>query len=150
MIGAALPPWARQLIPYLAMGHGLFNLSVFGLFIRQGWLGLAIRRARQSGRPLPLAAIRSHRRLGPLAALLGGLGFLAGNTVVLLDKGRLFEYPPHFAVGSLIVLVLSALYTLSRRITGADSPYRTPHASLGLVLLGLYLVQAILGLGILL
>ena len=150
MIGAALPPWARHLIPYLALGHGLFNLLVFGLFVRQGWLGLAIRQARQGGRPLPLAAIRSHRRLGPVAAMLGGLGFLAGNTLVFLDKGRLIEYPPHFAVGSLIVLVLSALYTLSRQITSADSPYRTPHASLGLALLGLYLVQVILGLGILL
>lgn len=150
MIGEALPTWARQLIPYLALGHGLFNLSVFGLFIRQGWLGLGIRRARRNGAPPPVAAIRSHRRAGPWAAMLGGLGFVAGITLVFFDKGDLLEYPLHLAVGSMIVVVLFVLYSLSRRITGADSPYRTPHACLGVLLLGLYLVQAILGLGILL
>lgn len=150
MINESLPQWARHLIPYLALGHGLFNLSVFGLFVRQGWLGLAIRRARRSGASLPFAAIRRHRRTGPVAALMGGAGFLAGVLLVFLDKGRLIEYPLHLAVGSVIVLTLVALYIMSRRIIGADSPYRTPHAALGLVLLGLYVVQAVLGLGILL
>jgi hypothetical protein len=150
MIGEALPFWARQLVPYLALGHGLFNLLVFGLFVRQGWLGLGIRQARRSGAPPPVAAIRSHRRTGPWAAMLAGLGFLAGTILVLFDKGHLIGYPLHFAVGSMIVLVLFVLYSLSRRITGTDSPYRTPHARLGVLLLGLYLVQAVLGLGILL
>lgn len=150
MTGEALPLWARQLIPYLALGHGLFNLLVFGLFIRQGWLGLAIRKARRNGMPPPLAAIRSHRRTGPVAALLGGTGFLAGIVLVFFDKGRLLEYPLHLLVGGVIVLTLGGLYALSRRIKGADSPYRTPHACLGLLLLVLYLGQCFLGLGILL
>jgi hypothetical protein len=150
MIGEALPLLARQLIPYLALGHGLFNLLVFGLFVRQGWLGLAIRRARQNGTPPPLTAIRNHRRTGPLAALLGGAGFLAGIVLVIFDKGKLVAYPLHLSVGSVIVLTLGGLYALSRRIKGADSPYRTSHARLGLLLLCLYLVQGFLGLGILL
>ena len=150
MIGEALPQWARQLVPYLALGHGLFNLLVFGLFIRQGWLGRIIRKARLNEAPRPVAAIRKHRQTGPLAAMLGGMGFLAGITLVLFDKGRLVEYPLHFANGGIIVLALCALYALSRRITGADSPYRTPHAGLGILLLILYLAQAFLGLGILL
>jgi len=150
MIGGALPQWARQLIPYLALGHGLFNLLVFGLFIRQGWLGRIIRKARQTAAPRPVAAIRKHRQTGPVAALLGGIGFLAGTFLVLIDKGRLVEYPLHLAVGGMIVLTLCALYALSRQITGADSPYRTPHASLGTLLLILYLAQVVLGLGILL
>jgi hypothetical protein len=48
------------------------------------------------------------------------------------------------------VLTFAGLYALSRRINKADSPYRAPHASLGLLLLGLYLLQGYLGLGILL
>lgn len=150
MINEALPQWLRQVMPYLALGHGLFNLLVFGIFVRQGWLGLAIRRARRSGASLPFTAIRSHRRTGPVAALLGGAGFLAGVLLVFLDKGHLIEYPLHLAVGSVIVSALVALYIMSRRITGAVSPYRTPHAALGLALLGLYVIQAVLGLGILL
>jgi hypothetical protein len=150
MIGGASPQGVRQLIPYLALGHGLFNLLVFGLLIRQGWLGLSIRKARQNGAPRPIAAIRSHRRTGPVVAILGGTGFLAGMILVLFDKGRLIEYPLHFTTGSMIVLVLCTLYLLSRRITGVDSPYRNPHAGLGLLLLILYLIQAFLGLGILL
>lgn len=150
MIGEALPLWVRQWIPYLALGHGIFNLLIFGLFIRQGWLGLVIRRTRLRGAPLPIAVIRRHRQAGPLAATLGGIGFLAGILLTLLDKGRVAEYPAHFAVGSLIVLVIFVLYASSRRITGVDAPYRTPHADLGLLLLALYVVQAVLGLGILL
>lgn len=150
MTGEALPLWARQLIPYLALGHGLFNLLVFGLFLRQGWLGLAIRKARQNGTAPPLNAIRKHRRTGPLAALLGGTGFLVGIVLVIFDKGRLIEYPLHLSGGTLIVLTIAGLYALSRQIKGSDSPYRTPHASLGLLLLGLYLIQVFLGLGILL
>lgn len=150
MIEEALPLWARQLIPHLVLGHGLFNLLVFGLFLRQGWLGLAIRQARQHGAPPPLDAIRKHRRTGPLAALLGGAGFLAGIVLVLADTGNLAEYPLHLLVGGIIVLTLAGLYALSRRIDKADSPYRAPHASLGLLLVGLYLLQGYLGLSILL
>jgi len=150
MIEEALPLWARQLIPYLPLGHGFFNLLVFGLFLRQGWLGLAIRQARQNGAPPPLNTIRNHRRTGPLAALLGGAGFLAGIVLVLIDTGNLAEYPLHLLVGGIIVLTLAGLYALSRRINKADSAYRTPHARLGLLLLGLYLLQGYLGLSILL
>lgn len=151
MIGEALPLWARQLVPSLALGHGLFNLLVFGLFLRQGWLGFTIRQARQNGTTPPLNAIRKHRRTGPLAALLGGTGFLVGIALVLFDKGRLIEYPLHLSVGALIVLAIAGLYALSRRIKGdAASPYRPLHASLGLLLLGLYLIQVFLGLSILL
>jgi len=150
MSGDAMPLWARQLIPYLALGHGFFNLLVVGFFVRQGWLGLSIRRARLRGASPPLAMIRSHRRNGPVLALLGGMGFLAGIVLVFLDKGILNQYPLHLLVGSIIVLTLGALYFLSRQIKGAESPYRTPHASLGLLLLCLYLLQVFLGLGILL
>ena len=150
MIGEALPAWARQWIPYLALGHGFFNLLVFGLFVRQGWLGLAIRRARQQEAPPPLAAIRSHRRVGPVAAILGGMGFAVGTLLVLFDKGRLAVYPLHFGGGFVIVVALCILYGFSRRIRGVESPLRTPHAALGLLLLVFYLMQAFLGLGILL
>lgn len=147
--GPPLPPWAKQLLPYLAWGHGGFNLLVFGCFVRQGWLGLGIRRARRQGVAMPLAVIRRHRQLGPLAALAGGFGFLAGAGLALLHKGRLGEHVLHFVVGSALMLVLAALYVSSRRITGAPSLFRTTHAALGLLLLVLYLLQSTLGVVIL-
>ncbi|MEW6594909.1 MAG: DUF4079 family protein [Thermodesulfobacteriota bacterium] len=148
--GPPLPPWAKQLMPYLALGHGGFNLLVFGFFVRQGWLGFGIRQARQQGLALPLAIVRQHRQIGPLLALAAALGFLAGAGLALVHEGRLGEHPLHLAVGVVLMLVLAALYASSRRVIGSAAAVRTFHAALGLLLLLLYLAQSLLGVGILL
>jgi hypothetical protein len=140
----------KQLVPWLALGHGIFNALVLALFCYQGWLGLAIRRARKAGAPLPFVAVRRHRRSGPVLAVLGLAGFLAGLILVILDKGRLVEYPLHFLAGLAIVIVIGLLYVQSRKIKGADSPYRNSHFRLGIALIVLFLVQSVLGVGILL
>jgi hypothetical protein len=53
-------------------------------------------------------------------------------------------------VGCTIVLCLIAAFILSRKIKGPDSPYRTPHFYLGISILCLYVIEAVLGLGVLL
>ncbi|MDO8723070.1 MAG: DUF4079 family protein [Syntrophales bacterium] len=140
----------KQFLLYLKLAHGMFNSSMMLLFLYQGWLGLAIRRARKTGAPVPLAAARRHRKTGPVLVMLGIMGFVAGVILILLDKGRALEYPLHFLNGLTIALLLSATYLVSRRIKGPDSPFRDPHFGLGLLLVSLYIIQLALGLGILL
>ena len=120
------------------------------LFCYQGWMGYLIRQARTSGAPVPLDAVRRHRKVGPLFALWGVTGYFSGIIVALLDKGRVFEYPLHLLIGSAIAVVIVSLYAVSRRITATDPilpkhPFRP-----GDVPASLYVIQVLLGLGILL
>lgn len=142
------PLISRELIPHLKLVHGLFNLTVTLLFIyhaRNGWL---IRRARRAKNTLPLQAIKRHRRMGPILALLGAGGFAAGLTLVFIDTGNLLRYPPHLAVGVAILALLFLTYRVSRKIALSNSRQRDLHFRLGLALLGLYLVNVVLGIGV--
>ena len=140
----------RELLSYLRLAHGIFNFSVMLMFLYQGWLGFTIRRARRVPSPLPLRAITRHRAFGPVLTLLGGSGFCAGLALVLLSTGNILEHPPHFFAGTLIAVLLIATYWISRNIKGTDSPLRTPHFILGIAIVCLYLVNALLGIGVLL
>ena len=139
----------RQLLADLRLAHGVYNAIVMLLFLYQGRLGFRIRRERRARAPLPVAVIKRHRKMGPVLAILGGLGFLAGLTIVLLDTGNVLEYPPHFFVGLTIVVLLIATYKISRDIKGTDSVYRNPHFVLGVAILCLYLVNVMIGIGVL-
>lgn len=138
----------RQLLSSLRLAHGSYNSIVMLLFFYHGWLGFTIRRARKSKAPLPFAAIKRHRKIGPVLAFMGGFGFLIGLTLILLHTGNVLEYPPHFLVGCTIVLCLLSTFLISRKIKGPDSPYRTPHFVLGIAILCLYLIQVFLGIGV--
>ena len=140
----------KEFIAYFKVVHGFFNLCMLALFCFQGWMGYLIRQARSSGAPVPLDTVRRHRKAGPVFALWGILGYLAGIVVVLLDKGTVFEYPLHLLAGSLIAAVIVSLYVVSRKISGQDPHYRNIHFGLGMLLLTLYVIQVLLGLGILL
>ena len=140
----------RQLLADLRLVHGIYNALVMLLFLYQGWLGLRIRRDRRAHAPLPLPVIKRHRRMGPVLAILGGLGFLTGLTLVLLDTGNVLEHQPHFFTGLSIVVLLIATYRISRDIKGPDSPFRTAHFALGVAILCLYLVNVFFGIGVLL
>ena len=140
----------RQLLSNLRLVHGAFNTVVMLLFLYHGRLGFSIRRARTSHAPLPFPAIKLHRKMGPVLTLLGGLGFCIGLTLVLLDTGNILEYPAHFFVGAAIAILLVTTFFLSRKIKGPDSPLRTPHFILGIAILCLYLIEAFLGIGVLL
>jgi uncharacterized membrane protein len=140
----------RQLLSYLRLGHGSFNTFVMLLFFYHAHLGITIRRARKARGPLPFPVIKRHRKGGPVLAVLGVLGFCIGFTLVMLDTGKILEYPYHFFAGCAIVFCLITTFVISRRIKGPDSPYRTPHFTLGIAILCLYLIEAFLGIGVLL
>ena len=134
----------------LRIGHGAYNAAVAIAFFLQARLGLRIRRERIAGGTRDLAAVKKHRGRGPLLAVLGVLGYLAGSMLIYLDKGHLFAYPFHHGVGLGLVALLAATVFISREIRGAESPWRTRHLALGIAILILYLVQLYLGLNILL
>jgi Protein of unknown function (DUF4079) len=140
----------RQLLSALRLVHAGYNSLVAAAFFYHGWLGMTIRRARMAHAPLPFPVIKRHRKTGPIIAALGCIGFLIGCTLVLLDKGNILEYPPHFIVGLLIVLLISTTVIISRKIKGPVSPYRNPHYLIGLMILCLYAIEIALGLGVLL
>jgi uncharacterized membrane protein YozB (DUF420 family) len=134
---------------FLRLLHGLFNAAVMLLFFYQARLGLTIRHARLSKAAFPLAAVKRHRKIGPVLVVLGGLGFLAGLVLALFLEGKVLQYPLHFFTGLTIVLLLIGTFLISRRIKGPNSPLRKPHFVLGLCVLVLYVVQSFLGLRIL-
>jgi hypothetical protein len=140
----------KQTVEYLKLLHGSYNTVVLLLFFYHGRLGLLIRKKRMRGAPPPIAAVKRHRKAGPVLAVMAVLGFFIGFTVTVLDKGVVLEYPLHFFTGSAIVLLLMTTYALSRQIKGPGSPFRTPHFIIGAAILLLYAVQSFLGLGILL
>lgn len=140
----------KETISYLRILHGLYNTTVVLMFFYQGYLGLKIRKDRKRNNLLTLNVIKRHRRLGPAIALLGIAGFFAGLALVYLDYGDILKYPIHLFVGLAIVSLVSITFIISRKIKSLDSPWRTPHFMIGIVILVLYCIQILLGLGILL
>ena len=138
----------KETIAALRYVHGAFNLSVAIMAWFMLGLGLRVRRGRQAGSPA-VGAIKLHRRVGPLLAALAPMGFLAGATLMVLDKGHVLEYPPHFVLGLFIALGLPGMYMLSRRILRGETGARHTHRRLGIALGVAYLMQVLLGVGIL-
>jgi FtsH-binding integral membrane protein len=130
------------------VAHGCFNTLLALVFLYQAWMGLTIRRGRKRGEP-QIKAKRRHRRLGPFLVFLGILGFCLGLLLVYIDTGRVWEYPPHLVVGSLIVLFLLGQYAVSKRIKGSASSWRTPHLAIGVGIICLYVLQIVIGVGVL-
>ena len=136
----------EKIIDVLEIAHGVYNAVVALLFIYLGCLGWKIRSERKAGGKRNPAPIRRHRKWGPILAVLGIGGYLAGLIVILLDKGHLYEYPPHLLAGSFIVLAITVTYFISRKINSPESPWRMPHFLIGIFIILLYLAQAVLGL----
>lgn len=137
---------SKELISYLRLLHGAYNTIVISLFIYQGILGLRIRKSEKK----PFHMIRRHRKIGPVIAVMGIAGFIAGMTVALLEWGHISKYPLHFITGLTIVSLIITTYIISRKIKGPDPYWRNRHYALGILIICLYAVQAFLGLGILL
>jgi hypothetical protein len=128
--------------------HGSFNTLLALTLMYQGWMGLTVRRGRKKRQPR-VEVVKRHRRLGPILVVLGALGFCAGLTLVIIDKGTILQYPLHLAVGSVIVLFLLGQYAVSKKIKGPESPWRTPHLAVGAGIVLLYLFQILVGLSVL-
>lgn len=139
----------KHLLAYLRPAHGVYNAIVVLLFLYQGQLGFRIRRARKAGAAPLFEKIKRHRRMGPVLVILGGLGFLEGLTLVMLDSGKVLQFPLHLFTGLTIVVLLIATYKISKDIKGPDSSYRTPHFVLGSAILCFYLVDVVIGIGVL-
>jgi hypothetical protein len=128
--------------------HAAFNLGVMAFFFYQGWTGLRIRSERAEGVITP-SLIKKHRTAGRYLALTGLFGYISGITIVSIHFGTVVKYPPHLAVGSVLVLCIAATYRVSGRIRVREPERRTLHSALGVGILGLYAIQVFLGLGIL-
>jgi uncharacterized iron-regulated membrane protein len=135
---------------YLKILHGFFNIVVGLFFLYQGLLGWRIRKERKAAGQRNVGIIKRHRKRGPVLAVLGVAGYLAGAALVYLDKGHIVEYPAHLIAGSCIALLIMTTFVISRMIKGPESPWRTPHFVIGLFILFLYLLQIYTGLDILL
>lgn len=140
---------SKQILANLRLSHGFYNIIIALLFFYQGWLGLKIRRQRKKDNPPVISTIKRHRKTGPVIVILSVIGLFSGLTLILIDKGTIFEYPPHLIVGVTLVLFIFVSYRISKKIKGRDSPFRTPHFIVGISILSLYLIQMFLGLGIL-
>lgn len=140
----------KFLIPYLQLGHGLFNLGLFCAFMYQGWLGWLIRRDRQGKHARDFARVRRHRALGPILAVLLPVGYLGGLLLSYLNQGVWTKYPFHLATGSLLIVAVTSTWLISRQIRGDHSLWRTTHFVLGVAILILFLCQVFLGLNVLL
>ena len=111
---------SKELIEYLKLFHGAYNTVMMLLIVYQGTLGLRIRKSVN----LPVHIIRRHRKIGPVAVLMGITGFIAGMTIVFLDHGRIFKYPLHFVSGLTIVALLITTYIISTKIKGPEQYWR--------------------------
>jgi len=140
---------SKETIASLRYFHGGYNLLMALAAWSMLWLGLSIRRRRASGRQAGTVT-SAHRRIGPVLAVLGPTGFLAGATLIVLDKGHVFEYPSHFIIGLLLALALPGMYVLSRALLRGSARARTVHRRLGISVAVVYLLQVLLGVGILL
>ncbi len=143
-------PLDKQLIANLRYLHGSFNLLVMLMFFVQGYFGFKIRRARKESLDPPLKIIKRHRMIGPMLFMLGIGGFFAGLILVYIDHGNILKFPIHLLFGVVLSVFLANLFFVSRMIKGVDTHWRDLHYKLGIGVLCLYVIQSLLGIGILL
>ncbi|HAM53023.1 MAG TPA: hypothetical protein DCP92_20850 [Nitrospiraceae bacterium] len=81
--------------------------------------------------------------------VLGPIGYFAGASLVYFDQGHVMKYPLHFVVGTLITFAIVTTFLISREKKSLDSPLRTYHFVLDMLIICLYVIQVFLGLQIL-
>ncbi|MHB8054867.1 MAG: DUF4079 family protein [Candidatus Aminicenantales bacterium] len=138
------------MLPILPFVHGFYNVIVGIFLFYQGWIGLKIRRARRAASAFPLASIKRHRKIGPYLPFLASAGFLVGLLLIALGHLPLLAFPLHFFLGVSIVFLLFVQKKLGLRIRGPQSPLRKVHFLLGIFILAVYVIQAFIGLSLLL
>ena len=131
----------REIIGYLKLFHGTYNAIIMILVVYQGMLGMTIRKSKAA--PLPI--IKRHRKIGPIAVVLGTIGLFTGMLVIYFDFGRILKFPFHFITGLMITSALIASYFISNKIKGPEKLWRNRHFALGKLIIVLYVVQVLLG-----
>lgn len=132
---------------FFNVAHRFFNVLVALVFLYQAWMGFKIRKGRKGGRSR-FEVVRRHRKLGPFLIIAGLAGYCSGLVLVYINNGQLPVYPLHLTIGSLIALLLVVQYVVTRKIRGVESPWRTPHLAIGVLMLCLYVLQIITGLAL--
>jgi len=132
---------SKEIIEYMKLFHGTYNMTIMLLIMYQGILGLKIRKSESP----PVQIIKRHRKIGPFAVVLGSAGFFAGLFIIYLDVGHIFKYPLHFINGLLLVSALITTYLISKKIKGPEKLWRNRHYNLGILIIVLYIVQVLLG-----
>jgi len=87
--------------------------------------------------------------LGPIISFIGVTGFISGLIVVFIDNGIFYIFRHHFITGLLVAILIMITYTVSRKIKVRDALRRTTHFISGIILIFLYFIQTLLGIGIL-
>jgi hypothetical protein len=139
----------HDLMPYLKYLHALYSGSIALLVFYQGWIGLKIRRKRIAGQPPVVKAVKRHRTMGPIVALMGIAGFFAGAVSVYLNDGRIFEHPVHFIIGLSIAALIFITYLISKKIKAGEPTFRNLHLFIGVVIICFYFIQAFIGINML-
>jgi Protein of unknown function (DUF4079) len=139
---------SKETIAYMKLAHGIYNFVMMLLFMYQGSLGLQIRSLRKKDSIIPPIVSR-HRKQGPALTLLSIIGFLSGTAVIAIDTGKILKYPLHLAVGFVVVVLIITTFFISKKIKGRNSGWRTPHFVTGIAILFLYVVQVLIGIGLL-
>ena len=132
---------SKEIIAYMKLFHGTYNITIMILIMYQGMLGLKIRKSETP----PTQIIKKHRKIGPVAVVLGSAGLFAGLFITFLDVGHIFKYPLHFINGLLLVSALITTYLISIKIKGPEKLWRNRHYNLGILIIVLYIVQVLLG-----
>ena len=139
----------KETLMYLRYAHGAFNLLMALVVWVMLALGLRVRRMRVKGAN-PKTSGSIHRSIGPFLAFIAPLGLPAGMALILIDKGRLLEYPAHFTLGLTLAMALPYSFHLSQGIIKGRANARDMHRKIGIAMATLYLIQLLLGIGILL
>lgn len=137
-----------EVMTNLRIAHGSYNIFVMMLFFYQGFLGLRIRIERKKGNQY-VRAIRKHRKSGPVLVGMGIAGFFAGLTVVYIDHGNILKFPYHLIAGSILMASILIQLFISRKINPSAIGLRDKHFMVGIIIICLYLIQALLGVNLL-
>ena len=87
-----------------------------------------------------------HRKLAPWLFLFLTAGYTGGVLSLVMQEQPILE-SPHFWTGSVVVFLLAANGLISATKFGGNRPsWRTAHAYLGSIALGVLLIHAVLGL----
>lgn len=130
--------------------HPILGGMLFVMFAFQGITGIgSIDAADENRKATGLA--RFHRGNGrALAALLPAVYVTGLLTVVLRGKG-ISAHPPHLINGTLLLVAVIAAFFLARKFrTTASKGTKHVHITFGAFAIVFYLVQAVIGLGMLL